>query len=75
MLAIIGAAIATAIAVLWRVFRAGRQVERGRHAEAKNKGWADAEKLLGKAQHARRMAGRRAVTDLLSDDGYKRPGS
>lgn len=72
-LAMIGAAIVAVIAVLWKVFRAGRAIERGKTAQQANKGWVDANDLQGRAADARRDARRGANVDVLSDDGFKRP--
>ena len=71
--AVIGAAILGAIAVLWKVFRTGRAVERGTAAEAANKGWVEGDKIIGQAREARRTTRMRDGDDLLSDDGHKRP--
>jgi len=75
-LAIVGAVIAAVVAVIWKVFRTGRQVERGKHAAEKNKGWVEANDHIGEANAARLRARRNADHGgLHDDDGYKRPGS
>ena len=58
----------------WRVRRIIRDRVRIKELENANKGWVEADELIGKAHDARRRAtGPNA--DLLRDDGYKRPKS
>lgn len=74
-LAVIGGVVAAVLAVLWKVFRTGKAVQRGKAAEERNKGWVDANDIQGRAADARRNARRDANIDLLSDDEFKRPKS
>lgn len=70
-----GSVLLAVLAIIWKAFRVGRQVERGRADAGKIKGWIDANKLQDRAQNARRNARRGADAELLSDDGFKRPKS
>jgi len=72
-LTVIGATIAAVIAVVWRVFVAGKKSERAKNLEKSNQQWTEADELIRKAQDARRNARYGADSGLHNDDGFKRP--
>lgn len=73
-LAVIGGAILTGVAVLWRIMKAGRDAEKVKNLKRSNKQWVEADEIQGDVQSARRIARRDAAGDgLHDDDGFKRP--
>lgn len=72
-LAVIGGAILTGIAVLWRIMKAGRDAEKVKNLKRSNKQWVEADDIIGKAQDARRDARGVNADRLHDDDGFKRP--
>ena len=72
-LAVIGGIVLAVLGFIWKVFSAGRTQERAKSLQKSNKQWVEADDIIGKAQDARRRAGRVNADSLHDDDGFKRP--
>jgi|GEM_PF-3759177 len=74
LLAILGAMLAAIVGAFFQGHRAGRVRERAAAQEQAHRRWREADEIIRTSQKARRDAGHRAGDELLSDDGFKRPG-